>query len=122
MKRLIFTLSFIIAAGLISTAYSQVSIHANVNLGRASVRYNQAPVAYAPACAPAPVTYYDNGYNRDRFDVVIGTPGRDRRSYDRYEDRRDFRDRDYRDRDYRDRDNHDRDHRDNDHGRDGRRY
>ena len=116
MKRLIFTLSFIIAAGLISSAYSQVSIHASINLGRATVRYNQAPVVYEPACAPAPAPCYDNGYNRGRVEVVIGNPGRDRR-YERYEMRRDDRDRDYRDHDYRD---HDR--RDIDHDRDGRRY
>ncbi|HEY4150063.1 MAG TPA: hypothetical protein VGM41_14085 [Chitinophagaceae bacterium] len=113
MKRLIFTLSIIIAAGLITTAYSQVSIHASLNLGRARIAYNRAPVAYAPVytsapvvCAPAPAPYY-NGYN-DRASIVVGTPGRDVRDY-RYEVRRDYRDHDYRD------------HRDSDHGHDRRR-
>jgi len=34
MKRIIFTLSIIIAAGLMTTAYSQVFIRASINLGR----------------------------------------------------------------------------------------
>ena len=110
MKRLFFTLSFIIAAGLITTAYSQVSIHASLNLGRAGVYYNQAPAAYAPVCAPAPVPYYDNGYNREHVTVIIGAPGRDRRAYDRYETRRDDRDYNYRDRDHRDFDHGHADH------------
>lgn len=111
MKRLIFTLSIIIAAGLITTAYSQVSIHASVNLGRARIALNTAPVVYTPApavcapapvvCAPAPVSYYN-----DR--IVVGTPGRNARDY-RYEVRRDYRDHDSRD------------HRDLDRGHDRRR-
>jgi hypothetical protein len=113
MKRLIFTLSLIITAGLITTAYSQVSIRASINLGRVGVYVKQAPVVYEPACAPAPC--YDNGYNKGRVDVVIGNPGYDRRYNDRREiryDDRNRRDRDYRDRDRRDADR-DHDYRNN---------
>jgi len=112
MKRLIFTLSVIIVAGMVTTAYSQVSIRASINLGRVGVYVKQAPVVYEAPCAPAPAPCYDNGYNKSRIDVVIGNPGYDRRYNDRREiryDDRNRRDRDYNDRDYRDRDRRDAD-------------
>lgn len=105
-------------AGLATTAYSQVSIRASINLGRTGIYVKSAPVVYEPVYAPAPAPCYDNGYNRSRVDVVIGNSGYDRR-YDerremRYDDRnyrgRDNRDRDYRNRDSRDRRGADRDH------------
>ena len=118
MKRIIFTLSVIIAAGLITTAYSQVSIRANINLGRIGVSVRQAPVVYEPACTPPPPPCYDNGYNKGRIDVVIGARGRDDRYYDHDKDIRfNDRNREYRDRNYRDRDRRDNDR---DHGYDGR--
>src|SRR6266567_3465522 len=106
MKRLIFTLSVMIAAGLVTTAYSQVSIHANINLGgRSGVYVNQAPVVYEPACTPPAPVCYDNGYNRSHIDVVIGNPGYDRRYYERNKEiRYNECDRNYRDRDSRDAD------------------
>ena len=118
MKRLIFTLSVIMIAGLAGTAYSQVSVHASINLGRTGIYVSSAPVAYEHACAPAPAPCYDN---RARLDVVIGNPGYDRRYNERrevrYEDRN-YRDRDNRDRDYRRQDARDR--RDNDYDHDRR--
>lgn len=110
MKRIIFTLLVIITAGLVTTAYSQVSIRASINLGHAGIYIKSAPVAYEPSCPPPPpAPCYDNGYNRERVDVVIGRPG-----YDRRYDRRDLRYEDRRDRD------HNRDRRDSDRDRDHR--
>src|SRR4051812_28263664 len=64
MKRLIFTLSVIMIAGLATTAYSQVSIRASINLGRTGIYVKSAPVVYEPVYAPAPPPCYDNGYNQ----------------------------------------------------------
>ena len=115
MKRLFFTLSVIIVAGLVTTAYSQVSIHASINLGgRSGIYVNQSPVVYEPACTPPPPPpCYDNGYNRGHIEVVIGHPGYDRRYDERRREVRYYeRDRNYRDCDHRDRDRRDfdRDH------------
>ena len=117
MKRIIFTLLVVITAGMVTSAYSQVSIRASINLGHTGIYVKSAPVAYEPACAPAPPPpCYDNGYNTSHIQIVIGRPGYDRRYYDerskeiRYNER---------DRGYRDHDNRDRDRRDSDRGHDG---
>ena len=113
MKRLIFTLSVIIAAGWVTTAYSQVSIRASINLGRVGIYVKQAPVVYEAPCAPAPAPCYDNGYNKSRIDVVIGNRGYDHHYNERREIRYDDcnrRDRDYRDNNHREHDRRDYDH------------
>ncbi|HLK29117.1 MAG TPA: hypothetical protein VKT28_11110 [Puia sp.] len=120
MKRLLPLLLVVVGSMFASAAYSQVRIHANINLPlpplpplpHVHVYAQPAPqVVYQDNCQPA-VPYYD-GYGRER--AVVAEPAY---SYGRYYSNRDYRynrnERYYRD-DYRHHDYY-REHREHERG------